>query len=65
MLIYSCTRLIQNEGVWDWQKLNSKCLLKKIETYFQGDLLPEEFTRTLLRKFISIPMVALCYMTWA
>ena len=27
-LIHGCTRLIQNGGVWDWQKLNSKCLLK-------------------------------------
>ena len=55
MLIYSCTRLIQNEGVWDWQKLNSKCLLKKIETYFQGDLSPEEFTRTLFKKIYLNP----------
>ena len=55
MLIHSCTRLIQNGGVWDWQKLNSKCFLKKIATYFQGDLSPEEFTRTLFKKIYLNP----------
>lgn len=55
MLIHSCTRLIQNGGVWNWQKLNSKCFLKKIATYFQGDLSPEEFTRTLFKKIYLNP----------
>lgn len=27
-VLCSCTRLIKNVGVWDWQKLSSKCLLK-------------------------------------
>lgn len=46
-------------------KTEFEVFAQKIATYFQGDLSPEEFTRTLLRKFISIPMVTLCYMTWA